>query len=688
MKLSDRFAMLNRLQKAQRFKIVASILILIAAIVAGTTYTIAVTAPSQSTGAQVQSRADDQSAQPEAARSAQVADNALQSGRLIVDDILAARADPMGVAVGIAIVTALGLVVIWLGLGLTYLGLGLIVVATVVPMYQFESTQGFARLLAGVVVLTASFVALIEGLRFLLSGSGATLAIARNVLVEAVRMKVSIVFIVLLILGLAALPGSLDPGSPLRYRVQSFLQFGTGGAFWVIALMTLFFSASSVTGEQRDKVIWQTVTKPVAAWQYVLGKWLGVVALNAALLFVATSGVFLFTEYLRAQPAVGEKEAFVAEAGRTISNDRLILETQVLSARRATEPELVELDQERFEAAVEARITEQKQRTNEAYNPTPGERAKVAMEIFTSVQQAYRSVEPGRDKRYYFQGLSRARDLDLPITLTYRIDAGSNRPDEIYKLTFQVSGTPMFVREAGLGPNHTITLAPMLVAPDGTVVLMDDSRFEILARAGTQAGVTLIRASDMIDDNGRLTLMVGNGEPMVSADRKQFALRANAETITFPPGGMRISFAAGSYRANYMRVIGVLWLKLAFLAMLAITAGTFLGFPTACLVAFGIFFMAEGANYLGDSLNYYIDIGPNTKLEVHEHIIKAIGLTVSQAFKTYADLKPTKELVDGRLMTLGDVANGLAVLTFWTAGLFALAVGIFRKRELAIYSGH
>ncbi len=55
------------------------------------------------------------------------------------------------------------------------------------------------------------------------------------------------------------------------------------------------------------------MAKPVAR-RYLLGKWVGVAALAGVLLAVSSSGVFLFVEYLRNQPAIGEKEAFIAYA--------------------------------------------------------------------------------------------------------------------------------------------------------------------------------------------------------------------------------------------------------------------------------------------------------------------------------------------------------------------------------------
>ncbi len=56
-------------------------------------------------------------------------------------------------------------------------------------------------------------------------------------------------------------------------------------------------------------------------------------ALAGALVGVSTAGVFLFTEYLRSGPALGETSAYAVAGGEGISEDRFLLETQVLTAR-------------------------------------------------------------------------------------------------------------------------------------------------------------------------------------------------------------------------------------------------------------------------------------------------------------------------------------------------------------------
>lgn len=679
--LRERLGKLNRIQHGRAFKVIASVVIVLACIGAFGTYFVIVTSPgAEATPGQIQ-------AQPQQPEVSPQTRSALDASARAIQDVLAARTSPVGFAMGVGAAGAVALTIVWLGLGLTYLGLLAVAAGMAAPLSLVGPTQGLARILVGVVALTASFSALMELARVLLSGPGPIFAVARNVLAEAVRMKVSLVFIVMLILGLAALPGWLDAHSPLRYRVQSFLQFGTGGAFWIIAMMTLFFAAASVSFEQRDRIIWQTMTKPVSAWQYVLGKWLGVIVLDAALLVVAASGVFLFVEYLRQQPALGEQEAYVSAANEPISQDRLILETQVLAGRRSVEADALDLDPNLFEQAVDERIKTEKTR-NPLFDDSPPQRRKLHDDLYKSLQQQYRSIEPGRWEIFRFSGLGSAHRRSVPLTLRYRIDAGSNRPDVIYKVSFSIAGRPPIVRETALGPNHSVTIAPFIIAPGGEVILMDDPRFQLMARYGLERGATYVSSKDLVDPDGVLAIQAINGQALLDAGGTPRGIAPNAETMTFPPGGLEISYEAGSYRANFMRVIAVLWVKLGFLAMVAIAAATFLNFPTACLVAFGIFFMAEGANFLADSLKYWTDSGPGTTYDWWEYFIMGVGGTISKVFSVYANLKPTTRLVDGRLLSWADASRGTLALLSLTGLLYGVGVSIFRKRELAIYSGH
>ena len=611
------------------------------------------------------------------------AKSAIEAASKILGELATARYGPGSVSIGIALATGIALIVIWLGLALTYLAFIAIAAGIAYPMMLVPSLKGYATVLIGSVILAAAFTALMAALKAILSDNpvseflgamtkpmsspipgtqkqrlfplpvdASVRGIAMKTVIEALRMKVSLIFIILLIFGLAALPLLIDESTPLRYRVQSFLQWGTGGSFWIIAVLTLLFGVASVAFEQRDRQIWQTMTKPVSAAQYILGKWLGLIGINAVLLAVCSAGVLLFTEYLRNQPAIGEQRQAATSASGQITEDRLLLESQVLQARVAIEPEteLKPNDPVFLETIIKPYI-EENQKRDPDFGKDQATFDRITADLYKQVIGASRSIAPGTGRSFIFRGLGDAKRENRLLTLRYRVDAGSNKPDDLYQLTFVFGGIPTPPQSVGLGPTHTMPLYP-----------------------------------NVINDEGDLIVEVYNAALYIQPDGSVLA-KPNMETAQFPKGGLEVSYAAGSFRANFLRVAFILWIKLAFLAMLAVTCATFLSFPVACLVAFSVFLCAEGTAFLANSLEYYDAVDTGQKVVYWKVLIRSIGLWITWVFKTYADLKPTTRLVDGRLLGWGSVAWGASLLAVWTAVLYGIAVSIFRKRELATYSG-
>lgn len=655
--MRETLARLNRVQQSRMFKMIATGVIILAAMGGMLAYVLTKAshdaAPSTTASAPAEHAGETPQSQTGVADKAPAPSpqekSALEATERALDDILSARRDSSGAIVGIAATAGLAIGVVWLGLGLTYLAL-LAAVAIVAYPLALLGLPATARVIAGSVILTAAFTTLLQLLKLALSAPDPVFAIARNVLTEAVRMKVSLVFIVLLIFGLAVLPGTLNDTAPLRYRVQSFLQYGTSGAYWIIAILTVIFAVATVAFEQRDRVIWQTMTKPVSTWKYILGKWLGVVSLAAALIAISGVGVFLFTEYLRSQPALGETNAYVAAAGETISEDRYLLETQVLTARVLRDESPPVMDPQQVAENVNARI-EAEVRMNPDFADLPGgelsesKRMALAAEVIKGLDLAYHTIDRGQIERYTFAGLGAARAQNRPLTFRYRIESGSNRPDQLFKLTFAFSGGSPVVRESALGQYQTLPLLP-----------------------------------DVVDDEGNVHVLIGNGDITTGMD--------NPDRITFQPGSLQISYSAGSFRWNFLRVAVVLWLKLALMAMVAIFAATFASFPVACLLAFGIFLCAESSDFLLKALENYGTEDVDRTVIYHKLIISKIATVIGNIFKVYGQLNPVDRLVDGRLMPWGSAAWGLVTLAVGAVVFYAAAAYIFRRRELAIYSGH
>jgi len=564
----------------------------------------------------------------------------------------------LAVAVGVAGACLPVLAAIWLGIGLTLLGYLALGAAVCWPLWRFgnEFWSGVGTYAAGVLVLALSFSTLVQALRLLLSASHPVTAIARNVLAEAVRMKVSLVFIVILILGLAALPGLLEPNTPLRYRVQSFMQYGSTGSFWITAILVLFLSAATVSFEQRDKIIWQTMTKPVRSWQYLLGKWTGVVGLAAVLLGVSCTGVFLFTEYLRrTQTAIDETAPYVSAKGPgTISEDRLVLETQVMVGRKLMRPVLPADLGDTIDRTVEERLREaakQYEQDPRMYE-TPNE-AKIRRQVEGELLSDYLSVAPGTGKAFEFIGLADARNFSVPLTLRYKVNAGANNPTDFYTVTFFVEDSPPLVRSVPLGQVLTIPLSNAAVRhrPEKT---------------GDAADSVILR--------------VANGDVTTG--------RVNPESISFAPDGLEVSYAVSTFHTNFLRVAVVMWLKLAFLSAIAITTSTFLAFPVACLVSFGCFLLAESASFLATSLEYFTpDQDASGAEQLGMGLIGTIAQPLTQLFRFYSDLTPMADLVEGRLVPWGLVGHTALVMGVLCSLLGVVGSLIFKHRELATYSG-
>ena len=657
MNLWSILARLDRLQKTRTFKIVASVVVVALVLGAGAVLAAFYYAPST---------ADATRAGFESAAAAQESLRALRAearGYEPGASVFTSGAGPVFL-LGLGAACAVGLLIVWLGLAMTYLGLGALAMLIAGPFALFEATRPFALLLLGALTLAAAFTAILRTLHAVLSAGRPVAAVAKNTLSEAVRMRISVVFIVMLVFLVSSLPMLLDAEQPLRYRVQLFLTYGSGGAFWVLAFLTVFFSIATVAFEQRDRVIWQTMTKPVSPLQYVLGKWLGVVALNGALLLVSAVGVFLFTEHLRNQPAMGEIIPFVnADGSRRPTTDRRLLERHVLVARTGSEALAPDIDPQRLRADVDDEIRQMQVR-DPAIVATPALRRAIERQIIDNQVIQYRTLDRGEGEIFVFAGLRPVVNANLPFTLRYRVNSATDNPSNLYRMVFIVPGLEPLRQEVPLNVTQTIDI------PD-----------DFLPRGLPFAERERLRAAvlpEIISDEGHFSIQIWNGDP--------FTNQVNLYAAAFEPGALEVLYIAGRYEANFFRVVLILWAQLAFIAAVAILTATFLSFPVACLVTLCVLFIAESSGYLQDALRAYT---PETT-EGYDYVAgisRIVAVPIATIFKWYGDLQPSTNLPEGRLVGIWQMLRAVGALLLAAIIALAGAWWAFSKRELAMYSG-
>jgi hypothetical protein len=88
------------------------------------------------------------------------------------------------------------------------------------------------------------------------------------------------------------------------------------------------------------------------------------------------------------------------------------------------------------------------------------------------------------------------------------------------------------------------------------------------------------------------------------------------------------------------------------------------------------------------ALEEYPFFTPEGDLDPVAVLIRGPTIPFATAFQPYSSLNPTENLVDGRLVPWTEMLGSGAVILLASAAALTAGWALFRRRELAIYSGH
>lgn len=544
------------------------------------------------------------------------------------------------------IITLWVLLIIWMEL---LLGAALACIGTAIPVLLFWRMNQPQLMLAfgGIGVLTFTFLLLSKVVLAILNQPKQIPAVAHTVVKESSRRGIALVFIVLLLVILPLLPLLLDSGQPLRFRIQSFMSWSMGLTFSIAAVMTLFFSCASVAFEIRDRQIWQLMTKPLMRVNYLLGKWLGVLSLNAVVLTVAGLSTYTFVEFLRQSPV-----DTTTEAGQL---DIVAVNDEVLTARLSASPIFPPLEGDDLRRRVNKEIEEDVELAQLETIPT-ARRVAIERKILSTYTAGLRSIPWGGYREYTFTGLKEARTLAPTINVRYKFYI--LRDDE--HTTFEAG----FIFGGDSNKRWKSTFVPSIT-----------HSFPI--------------PSSWIQEDGTLTMTIFNLTPQVAGQ---------GGPINWEEGNLEVLYTAGTFEGNFIRALLSVWIKLAFLAALGICCATFLNFPVACLLSFTVFIAGVLGPYLAESLEWFypmdtheVDWG-NVGMVIQwafDSLTRQIALVIVFLLSSFGEYKPTQSLVEGRLIGWTEVLTGfLKLAVLWSGIAMIFGYLVLRRRQLAIYSGH
>jgi len=222
--------------------------------------------------------------------------------------------------------------------------------------------------------------------------------VARYTLAQCLRAKLAVAFIVVLAAALVLLSMTLKGDGTLSGRIRTFLSYGALTTNVVLSLATVLLSVSLVSGDVRSKQVFLLSVKPVARWQYILGRWLGVVMLDAIILIVVGGIIYVTAQHLRTQDALNRQ-------------DRQAIETEVFSSRAKIQPVPPLQEQERRFKEEIARLGPEgyKSALGDYLKKTGGDEAAarhaVESEIRKRVQEGMQSAGPGQWLKWDFSGV-------------------------------------------------------------------------------------------------------------------------------------------------------------------------------------------------------------------------------------------------------------------------------------------
>jgi hypothetical protein len=302
------------------------------------------------------------------------------------------------------------------------------------------------------------------------------LAIAFLTWKAAFRFRLFWVLAALLLLSVVLLPLLIKDDGTARGFTQILLTYTLSVITGLLGLATLWLACGTLAKDIEECQLQVVAVKPIARWQIWLGKWLGLVALNLALLAVAGASVYGLLHY---------------RASRLPAREQQILRREILVARGTLKPPAPNL-----EAEVDRLFRERVQQAGVPESEYPDVRKRLS----ELVQAAHQVALPGYAKDWRINlGMRRALLKDEPLFVRVKFFVAQTNAAGTYFVRWQI-GPPdrAWVQDLRLAAEtpHEFAIPPNLFDDQGrlfvrmfngeptTMVIPLEDGFEVLYREG------------------------------------------------------------------------------------------------------------------------------------------------------------------------------------------------------------
>jgi hypothetical protein len=375
-------------------------------------------------------------------------------------------------------------------------------------------------------------------------------AVATNTVKQALRIKVAVVFIALLIILLPIMGTVMTGDGTLKGRLQTFVSYGLSLTSFLLSLLTIIISTYSITIDIKQKQIYTVLTKPVLRYQFIIGKLLGVIILDLTLLILFSAVIYTTVIYTPRFSGATQEEIRQAQ-------------NEFYTARAGLAPPKFDVTSE-----VEAAYNKLKQN---AQLPQGMSHQQIIEQLTNQRKLEKQSAAVGQELVWEFFNV-KPLDSKQSLFVRFKYDASIRPPDSKVFGLWDIGD----IRQINTGKIET----PIYRIERKDLI---STFYEIEIPA------------DAIAADGYLAVRFIN-------------VPLNNTVVIFPQeDGFEVLYKADIFTLNFIRVVLVLLLQLIFLACFGVFAATFLSFPVAILLSLAIFFTGTISGFCLDALDLQVN---------------------------------------------------------------------------------
>lgn len=304
------------------------------------------------------------------------------------------------------------------------------------------------------------------------------LAVARNTLSQGLRMKVPLILVIFLVVVVPTIPLLLKSDGTAKGQAHMILTYSLNVASFLICLLTVFLSVATLRDDMKNKHIFVMDITPLRRWELLAGKWLGIVALNCALVIVMGGTVYTLVKTV-VKPS-GEEEIKA-------------LSDEVYTARKRVKPEppdtktIAQQWYERFQSDGNL---------EKDHDPKI-----VLIQIEHFVKKHRNTVLPRMPRYWTFTNLPQPESPDDKLYVRYKVRPSQTPPGGMLRCLWYVGDRMKdgfeVPHKKKAGQLHELSVPASVVKPDGTLdigfvcvddtpVIFDEEKgLEVLYRSGS-----------------------------------------------------------------------------------------------------------------------------------------------------------------------------------------------------------